>query len=146
MEGLLKQLEPRAVADELRERLGASAWQRFEAASQTAGRALALPVEQRVALSAYTDRTLGALVNATARAMSDLAVTVPPDHALGLWLIRAMDTGLAALPPSPGVYFRGQAGSGHGHADGAGRALGGRPPTGAGCAILRLYLHDRAGR
>jgi hypothetical protein len=40
--------------------------------------------------------------------MSDLTATVPADHALALWLIRAMDAGLAALPPSPGVYFRGQ--------------------------------------
>ena len=95
------------MEDELRARLGKDDWERFATASRAAGEVFGLTAAEGVALSAYTDRPLGDLVNATARAMSDIADVVPEDSALALWLIRAMDAALVKMPPAPGAYWRG---------------------------------------
>lgn len=107
LDELVAGLEPRAIADELRERLGARQWSRLEAASRAEAARYGLAPEQGVALSAYTDRGLGEVINATARAMSTLADAVPADAALGAWLITAMDAGLTRLPALAGVAWRG---------------------------------------
>jgi len=107
LEAVLAALNPLSMEDELRARLGKDDWERFATASRAAGEVFGLTAAEGVALSAYTDRPLGDLVNATARAMSDIADVVPEDSALALWLIRAMDAALVKMPPAPGAYWRG---------------------------------------
>ncbi len=107
LDALEQSLTPHQPEEELRGRLPPALWRRFEQFSRAPGESAGLGLAERVAVTAYTDRDIGRVVNATARAMSPAGGDLPPEYELGAWLILALDNALTALPPSPGAYWRG---------------------------------------
>ncbi len=104
---LREHLEPLQLLDELRRLLPEKQFAKYERKAKRPAEGLGLALEEGIAIAAYTDREIGAVINGVARAMTDHGGILPADMELGGLLIIALDDALAKLPPKPGVYWRG---------------------------------------